>query len=240
MVRMKAGAKDRAEEILLRTIEEYINRGEPVSSRFLFKEYDFGIKPAMIRSELSRLEREGWLSQPHTSGGRIPTDKAYEFYASRLCKQISPGEVPKTFSELVHSLFERQFKEFIENFSNEVHALSVGFALEEHGVWKSGLDELMSRLDSDEANVYKGIARDFESIDDRLYGMAKGLMKHEGLEVHIGEKNPFMSSEHLSTVFDTFDIDGDKWLLIAIGPKRMNYENNLKAFSRLRRAFENK
>ena len=232
--------EERSEEILLSAIEEYIRGGEPVSSKLLWRRYNFGIKPAMIRAELSRLERGGWLSQPHISGGRIPTDKAYEFYASRLREQLGPDEVSRTFSELAHSLFERQFKEFIENFSSEVHALSVGFALGEREVWKSGLDELMSRLDSDEANVYKGIARDFESIDDRLGSMAKGLMRHEGLEVRIGEKNPFMRSEHLSTVFDTFDLRGDKWLLIAIGPKRMDYENNLKAFSRLRRAFENK
>ena len=242
MVCMEAGVKDRAEEILLRTIEEYINRGEPVSSRFLFKEYDFGIKPAMIRSELSRLEREGWLSQPHTSGGRIPTDKAYEFYAERLRGHLLKSTTALApFSELAKKFITDNLEEFVEDFADEVHAFSVGFMVSGDSSARSGLDELFGRLDISEAGVFKSIARELEALDGKIEKcLLSGELEPSGLQVYIGEKSPFIKNEHLSTVFDTYDTGGDRLLLIAIQPKRSDYKKNFKAFLGLRKAIAEK
>src|SRR5580700_8422643 len=74
---------ERTSQILEAAIQEFIDSGEPVSSGRLYEQYDFGIKPAMIRLELDALEEEGYLQQPYHSAGRIPTDRGYEFYAAR-------------------------------------------------------------------------------------------------------------------------------------------------------------
>src|SRR5271154_4818296 len=74
---------DRTSQILEAAIQEFIHTGEPVSSGWLYKQYDFGIKPAMIRLELGSLEDGGYLEQPYHSAGRVPTDTGYEFYAAR-------------------------------------------------------------------------------------------------------------------------------------------------------------
>ncbi|MEA5074277.1 MAG: heat-inducible transcriptional repressor HrcA [Eubacterium aggregans] len=76
--------KDRKQKILEAIVKDYINTAEPVGSRTLSKRYDLGISPATIRNEMSDLEELGFLAQPHTSSGRIPTQKAYRYYVDEI------------------------------------------------------------------------------------------------------------------------------------------------------------
>lgn len=73
--------------ILEAIINDYINTGEPVGSRTIAKKYDLGVGSATIRNEMSDLEDMGYLEQPHTSAGRIPSSKGYRLYVDNLMKQ---------------------------------------------------------------------------------------------------------------------------------------------------------
>jgi heat-inducible transcriptional repressor len=75
---------DRPREILKLIIRSYVTSGEPVGSRTLAKAMDWRLSPATIRNIMSDLEDEGYLSQPHTSAGRIPSEKGYRFYVDNL------------------------------------------------------------------------------------------------------------------------------------------------------------
>ncbi|HHY90858.1 MAG TPA: heat-inducible transcription repressor HrcA [Clostridiales bacterium] len=76
--------EDRKLKILQAIIQDFISTAEPVGSRTLAKKYNLGISSATIRNEMSDLEELGYLHQPHTSAGRIPSDKAYRLYVDRL------------------------------------------------------------------------------------------------------------------------------------------------------------
>lgn len=71
---------DRQRKILHLLIEEYIERAEPISSGLLKKRHRLDLSPATIRNELQELTERGYVAQPHTSAGRIPTDKGYEYF----------------------------------------------------------------------------------------------------------------------------------------------------------------
>src|SRR5215510_4662203 len=77
---------ERPREILKLIIRSYITSGEPVGSRTLSKAMDSKLSPATIRNIMSDLEEAGYLSQPHTSAGRIPSEKAYRFYVDNLAE----------------------------------------------------------------------------------------------------------------------------------------------------------
>ena len=79
---------ERKKKILQIIIEDYISSAEPVGSRTIARKYDLGLSPATIRNEMSDLELLGYLEQPHTSAGRIPSAQAYRFYVDAL---IEPG-----------------------------------------------------------------------------------------------------------------------------------------------------
>lgn len=71
---------ERQEKILNLLIKEYIDIAEPISSNLLQKKYRFDISPATIRNELQELTQQGYIIQPHTSAGRIPTNKGYHYF----------------------------------------------------------------------------------------------------------------------------------------------------------------
>src|SRR2546426_11822404 len=75
---------DRPREILKMIIRSYVTSGEPVGSRTLAKSMDWRLSPATIRNIMADLEEEGYVAQPHTSAGRIPSEKGYRFYVDNL------------------------------------------------------------------------------------------------------------------------------------------------------------
>src|SRR5947209_18488943 len=83
-MRTDAPLKTRHQEILSSIVRAYIETGEPVGSRTVSKRRKDGLSPASIRNAMADLADEGYLSQPHTSAGRLPTDKAFRFYVSSL------------------------------------------------------------------------------------------------------------------------------------------------------------
>ena len=78
------GLDERTRNILMAVIHSFIHTGEPVGSRTVSKRFDFGLSPATIRNIMSDLEELGFLEQPHTSAGRMPTDQGYRFYVDNL------------------------------------------------------------------------------------------------------------------------------------------------------------
>jgi heat-inducible transcriptional repressor len=75
---------NRSRQVLHAVVQSYINNPEPVGSFFVTKKYDLGCSPATIRGIMADLEEFGFLSQPHTSAGRVPTDKGYRFFVDSL------------------------------------------------------------------------------------------------------------------------------------------------------------
>src|SRR5678815_2826541 len=74
----------RSRDVLMAIIAEYVQTAEPVGSRSIARRHIRGLSPATIRNVMADLEDMGYLSQPHTSAGRVPTDRAYRFYVDHL------------------------------------------------------------------------------------------------------------------------------------------------------------
>lgn len=95
---------ERKKKILNAIINDYIETAEPVGSRTIAKKYEVGVSSATIRNEMADLEELGFLEQPHTSAGRIPSDKGYRFYVNQLMKINNPciedDEMIKRFLEI--------------------------------------------------------------------------------------------------------------------------------------------
>src|SRR6266699_5132993 len=82
---------DRSKLVLATLVREYIAAGEPVASAVLVTAAGLGVSSATVRTILARLEEEGYVQQPHTSAGRIPTDRGYRFYVDMLLESKRPG-----------------------------------------------------------------------------------------------------------------------------------------------------
>ncbi|MGH9059431.1 MAG: HrcA family transcriptional regulator, partial [Acidimicrobiales bacterium] len=94
---------DRKAAILHAVVEEYIKTAQPVGSAHVAAMRELSVSPATVRNEMGVLERDGYLVQPHTSAGRIPTDKGYRFFVDAL----APGALQPPQSQQVRSFFAR-------------------------------------------------------------------------------------------------------------------------------------
>ncbi len=85
---------DRRLRVLRAIVQDYVSTNDPVGSKALAARYDLGVSPATIRNDMAVLEEEGYITQPHTSAGRVPTDKGYRFFVDRLStvKPLSAAE----------------------------------------------------------------------------------------------------------------------------------------------------
>ncbi|QIB26332.1 heat-inducible transcriptional repressor HrcA [Caloranaerobacter azorensis] len=106
---------DRKLKILQAVIHSYITSAEPVGSRTIAKKYNLGVSSATIRNEMSDLEELGYLLQPHTSAGRVPSDKAYRLYVDNLMqiRKITEEERRKIKLSLLKEI--REIEQVIQN-----------------------------------------------------------------------------------------------------------------------------
>jgi heat-inducible transcriptional repressor len=145
---------DRKRAILCAVIEDFISGAEPVGSKRLVEDHAMGISPATVRSELARLEEMGYLSQPHTSAGRVPTDMGYRYYVDHLGD--SPSQLPSQVAEI---------RRFYAQLNHEI------------GQMMRETSHLLSRLTSCVALVYApDISRERIKHIDLVALGGKGLM----------------------------------------------------------------
>lgn len=93
---------DRERKVLAAVVDAYVRTAQPAGSRRLAKEYEFGVSPATIRNTMADLEAKGYLTHPHTSAGRMPTDLAYRYYVDALMsrRRLAASQRAKIEQEL--------------------------------------------------------------------------------------------------------------------------------------------
>src|SRR5512139_1843317 len=99
---------DRAQHLLKVLVESYIREGQPVGSRSLSRDSGLNLSAATVRNVMADLEDYGFVSSPHTSAGRVPTDKGYRFFVDTLLKQRQMASVENVIAELQQKLEEQQ------------------------------------------------------------------------------------------------------------------------------------
>lgn len=222
---------DRQKNILEIVIREHINSAMPISSKFIEEEYDLGVSPATIRGELFELIEKGYLYQPHTSAGRVPTDKGYRFFvdllsegeAKYLEKQLGK-EIKKMRKEIEDKiLFMRQFTRYLADTSS---MLGVSYFPKQQLLIKEGWGDVLRGpefADIDKIHEFMGLVNDFEENIDSLLDDDTPAIR-----VYIGSESPFSKRKDFSVLISPCKIMKKKGLLAIMGPKRMPYEKNIK------------
>ena len=223
---MSTNPNKRREEILEMIIDRYIESAEPVGSRAISRK--LGLSSATIRNVMSDLEDEGYITHPHTSAGRIPTDKGYRYYITALMHR-------KNLNEKVVRMVEAQYHQRVQNLGDVLektsHLISsltnyVGVTMMP-GVEKLYLDGASHLMEQPEFQDISKLHDLFKCLEDRV-GILKVLCDSPGddrLTIHIGKENKSSSLSECSIVTRGYKIKGKaSGKLGVIGPKRMVYE----------------
>lgn len=233
--------QERTTQVLDTAVREFIRSGKPVSSLGLAKRGLFGVSPATIRAELSRLTRDGYLDQLHTSGGRVPTDKGYELFVERVTMALPAPGFKSGDRSLAEEFLEGAYREFVRDASRRLRLMGVGYDPESGDLYQSGLDDLFEQLTAAGHRELTEVARDIERLGERcaeLMERSVRLVNGDALpRVFIGKRSPLTASEHLAVIMDEYrGEEGEHFFFVALGPKRMDYQRNLSLFNLLHTA----
>ena len=225
---------DRRQRVLAALIEEYVARALPVGSRTLTERYRFGVSPATIRNELSALEDEGYISQPHTSAGRIPTDFGYRTFVDDLIDSCAVpegeeadeaiGRLRETAAEL-DELIDRTSKAL----SQFTDCLSVvtppGYAHPS----RQGIMSLMRQPEFTYTETLLPVMQVLEDDTVLLHVLDATVPSDDGPQVRIGSENETEQLSGVSVVACRYGIGANGGIVAVIGPTRMDYTKALAA-----------
>ncbi|PIR89298.1 MAG: hypothetical protein COU07_00145 [Candidatus Harrisonbacteria bacterium CG10_big_fil_rev_8_21_14_0_10_40_38] len=234
----------RTAHILETVIREFIATGEPVSSKQIYDRYNFDVKSATIRNELNALTSDGYLEQIHISSGRVPTDKGYKFLVDKLIKEKDfkdlKNKTTPGINQIKKEITAGDLSETIEYFASRLQALSLGINMLERSIYKSSLAALLNSLNTSAHETsfedLCEIVEDFETLEDKISSLTN-VVESTAPTVFIG-KSPIMRSRHLSVIAEKFDLGDKQYIVVVIGPKRMDYEKNIQMFSKFKRDLE--
>jgi heat-inducible transcriptional repressor len=221
---------DRQNQILNSLIREYIKTAEPVGSDFLAEKYDFGICPSAIRIELQFLIKGGYLEQPHTSAGRIPTDKAYRLFVDELLKK-NEGERKLKIEDYDN---EFELASGLTKYLAEASSMFSAFHFPHRQLsWQAGWEEISREPEF----LNKKFLSSFVSFLDAFDENVERLKFDSPVKVFIGKEIPLPKMNNLSLVCSKCSLD-DEALVVLVGPKRMDYEKNLRLMHSLNKFLE--
>lgn len=190
---------ERKKKILQIIIEDYISSAEPVGSRTIARKYDLGLSPATIRNEMSDLELLGYLEQPHTSAGRIPSAQAYRFYVDAL---IEPGTLTDNDMALIDGWYNERRRNIDDTFQSTAKILSrmtqnVSMVLTNQQTIANFCYLKFLPLDSQHAILC--IVADDGSIDTNVVDIPLGMSSEE-MDYLAGKMSKLLEDRNLSDI----------------------------------------
>lgn len=214
---------ERQAHILAAIIEQYAEVASPVGSLMLAK--IFNVSSATVRAEMGRLEEMGYIAQPHTSAGRIPTDKGYRFYVNQLTQDsTSPGIVDRTTRAIDTRLSqagrpERAIRAAVDTLAELTH--NVGLATIGDQLYMSGFGRLFSQPEFMQA---AGPIHEVAQLLDNLEPWLREASPNQPLSVYIGRENPIGKASNCSLIISRFRSPfSDQSYIGVLGPTRQSY-----------------
>jgi heat-inducible transcriptional repressor len=210
---------DERQELILETIiKEHVASGAPVSSSALVDKYHLDISSATVRHEMTVLEKGGYIVQPHTSAGRVPTEKAYKWFISRLKAE----EVSNTEAKTLSHVEEKDFKKVAKTMA-EVSGLAVFWALPQQNVYYTGVSNLFMKPELIQAQLLSDFSEVIDSLDEIINDYFDNIQSTPAILV--GSDGPF--GNFCSAIVVKYSLDDHEGVFGVLGPLRMDYGRNL-------------
>jgi transcriptional regulator of heat shock response len=228
---------DRRLEILRAIVEEYVQTQEPVGSKAIAENHALGISPATIRNEMAVLEEEGLIKQPHTSAGRIPTDRGYRIFVDKLAtvKPLSNAErrAIETFLHGSNDLDDlvRRSAKLLADITKQVAVVQYPtFGSSSPKMAISGTAHLARSGDTTDLSSI------LEALEEQVVLLKLLNDAHSTVQVTIGSEQSVTNLQTTSLVTVEYGAGNSTiGALGVLGPTRMDYSGSISAVSAVAR-----
>ncbi|MEK7594349.1 MAG: DeoR family transcriptional regulator [Patescibacteria group bacterium] len=222
---------ERQQSILSAIVEQFAEVASPVGSSLLAKA--FKVSSATIRADMAELERHGYITQPHTSAGRIPTDKGYRFYVNNINNSselaLPEGRGERALAARVQSAGapERMIRNAADTLVELTHNL--GLATIGPQLYMSGLSNLFGQPEFINGVQVQQVAQLLDNLEPWLREAAP----NEPLSVYIGAENPIGRAAGCTLIISRFRSPfSDRSYIGTLGPTRQSYRDVMTLVSR--------
>ena len=220
----------RKAQLLSAVVKEYARTAQPVASGHL--QAELGVSSATVRSEMAALERGGYLRQPHTSAGRVPTEAGYRYYIQNCMEEKNVAEDVDAFTQTINSGAdnEARMKQLARELAQEVReGVFVGFA--PHSTFYTGLAYLFEQPEFESQDLVRNLSEIIDNLDRIVAELFEEV--RPGVRVYVGSENPFGSQ--CGTVL--LCAGQDQPMLGVLGPIRMDYDRTISMMRMLEKMF---
>lgn len=259
---MNKKQSDRKEQILLDLVAEYIECAEPVSSGYMLDKYKYPLSSATIRNIMAELDGAGFLYQPHTSAGRVPTPKAYRFFVDKVdlgLREPVQRKETKPKKRTLPDTFRRELRDAIHESPNDASRLlshymaevtnSLAFAgiVGINQFYREGLSRLLEEPEFISADSIRELISYTDSLENRLEKLYESIQ--DDIQVYIGAEEDYHRTSPFSLMAFTAKLPASTrsgggpneqhGVFGIVGPMRMRYWDNLELLNEVREIFEN-
>lgn len=225
---------ERKKLILQTIIKEHVKTAQPVSSGLLVTKYKLGVSPATVRNDMMELEEEGYIFQPHTSAGRIPTVWAYSEEVKGLKKEdIKIQDSEKEALEKIFQNDENAFKQ-IAKLISEFSGSAVFWAFHKNSFFHTGLANLFAQPEFRQVEAVCDVSVAIDKMEEIISALFEELPL--GTKVLVGEENPF--GIFLSVTLLKYSNAGQLGVFGILSPIRADYGHNLSLVEFIQEQFK--
>lgn len=221
---------ERQKSILSAIVEQFAEVASPVGSSLLAKV--FNVSSATIRAEMAELERLGYITQPHTSAGRIPTDKGYRYYVNMITEsklELPGSRAERALTARVQNAGapDRMIRNAVDTLVELTHNL--GLATIGNQLYMSGLSNLFGQPEFINSSHVQRVAQLLDNLEPWLREAAP----NEPLSVYIGSENPVGRTAGVSLIISRFRSPfSDRSYIGTLGPTRQSYREVMNLVAR--------
>lgn len=223
----------RQEDLLKMIIETYIETTEPIGSRFLVEREDMAVSGATVRNGMRDLENAGYLTHPHTSAGRVPTEAGWRYYVEHMMKPAEPKKrEAAALQEIVKTDDEKNNLKTVARYVSDATGAAVIIAFERNSAYYTGISNLFAEPEFRDYRQTVSISAMFDQCEERL-GDIYDAVEGRNIRVMLGRENPLGNVCGLVAA-----VVAHRQLFALLSPLRTNYARNMGMVQCVRGLYE--
>lgn len=225
-------SEERKKRVLQAIIKHFIETAEPVGSNTIIVSYQFHVSPATIRNDMMSLECEGFIFQPHTSAGRIPTDKGYRLFVDEMADYKKARQQAIQTLQTIRGQYKAEkvrekLHDAVSLLARATNCVSFSTTPDNPHTFFLGMSNVLRQPEFSHDSVRASEVIEVLEKGDNFVKTLNKLEITDGVRTFIGEENILPQTQSCSIIVTKYKKDGFEGYFGILGPKRMNYAYNI-------------
>lgn len=236
-------SEERKKKVLQAIVKHFIETAEPVGSNTILVSYQFHVSPATIRNDMMSLEQSGYIYQPHTSSGRVPTDKGYRLFVDEMADytkarkeaHIALTQIRENYK--VEKVREKLY-DAVTLLARATNLASFSTTPDNPRTFFLGMSNVLKQPEFAENIVQASEVIEVLEKHDNFVKTLASLQVIDKVRTFIGEENILPQIQSCSIIAAKYNKDGFEGYIGVLGPKRMNYAFNIVMLEEIKKLLE--